>query len=55
VGWIFQGILARPDGSRVLKTLEKVAGVLSIEDANILGKDQAKKLLLEAGSDFYQL
>ena len=55
VGWIFQGILARPDGSRVLKTLEKVTGVLSIEDANILGRDQAKKLLLEAGSDFYQL
>lgn len=55
VGWIFQGILARPDGSRVLKTLERVTGVLSIEDAKTLGRDQAKKLLLEAGSDFYQL
>jgi len=54
-GWIFQGILARPDGSRVLKTLEKVNGVLSIKDAKTLGRDQAKKLLLEAGYDFYQL
>jgi hydroxymethylbilane synthase len=53
-GWTFRGLLARPDGLTVIKTLKTTHGALSIDDARALGKEQAEKLLLEAGPDFYR-
>ena len=54
MGWTFRGLLARPDGLTVIKTLERTHGSISIEGAKALGKDQAEKLLLDAGPDFYR-
>jgi hydroxymethylbilane synthase len=53
-GWTFRGLLARPDGLTVIKTFKTTHGALSIDDARALGKEQAEKLLLEAGPDFYR-
>ena len=52
--WSFRGLLARPDGLKVLRTCQTVANELSVEDAIKLGGECAQHLLEKAGPDFYQ-
>jgi hydroxymethylbilane synthase len=51
--WTFRGLLARPDGSRVLKTSAVLPGDCSKSDAEALGKKLGLELLAEAGPHFY--
>lgn len=51
--WTFRGLLARPDGSRVLKTSAVVPGDCSKSFAAALGTKMGLELLSEAGPRFF--
>lgn len=54
-GWRFEGLLARPDGSRVIRERQHSDKKdLSIEEASTIGTTTAEKIMEEAGLDFYQ-
>ncbi|MFQ6630024.1 hypothetical protein Gotur_007555 [Gossypium turneri] len=48
---IFKGLVASPDGTRVLETSRK--GVYAFEDMVMMGKDAGKELLSRAGPGFF--
>ncbi|XP_065862215.1 porphobilinogen deaminase, chloroplastic isoform X2 [Euphorbia lathyris] len=48
---IFRGLVASPDGTRVLETSRK--GSYAIDDMILMGKDAGKELLLQAGPGFF--
>jgi hydroxymethylbilane synthase len=52
-GWVFRGLLARPDGKQVLRASEILSEDCSIEDAVEVGARIGSELLLKAGSNFY--
>ncbi len=52
--WTFVGLLARPDGSKLLRSSHNMPRNLSRKDAKNIGEACAKQLVEEAGVDFYQ-
>jgi len=52
--WTFQGMLARPDGSKVLRSVSSAPNCISMNEGKELGEACAKHLLEKAGPDFYQ-
>ncbi|KAL3508269.1 hypothetical protein ACH5RR_027670 [Cinchona calisaya] len=48
---IFRGLVASPDGTRVLETSRK--GPYALEDMILMGKDAGKELLSKAGPGFF--
>ena len=53
--WVLRGLLARPDGSKVLRIRQTVPrDSISVKEAQELGQKCALELLQEAGSGFYQ-
>ncbi|XP_021899684.1 porphobilinogen deaminase, chloroplastic [Carica papaya] len=48
---IFKGLVASPDGTRVLETTRK--GPYALEDMILMGKDAGKELLSQAGPGFF--
>lgn len=48
---IFRGLVASPDGTRVLETSRK--GLYALEDMLMMGKDAGKELLSRAGPGFF--
>jgi hydroxymethylbilane synthase len=54
--WVFHGLLATPDGSRIMREERTVKDqTLSVEEAARLGTCVAEEILLQAGPDFYKL
>lgn len=53
--WNFQGLLTRPDGSKLIQTSRTYEneGIISLERAEEIGRDHARELLSKAGTDFY--
>ena len=53
--WNFQGLLTRPDGSKLIHTSRTYEneGIMPLERAEEIGRDHAKELLSKAGADFY--
>ena len=56
--WQFRGLLAHPNGTRVIRICETITTScrkgFTIEEARNLGNNCAQKLLEEAGSEFYR-
>ena len=50
--WTFQGLLARPDGSKVVRE-SQTTDIVSVEAAAKLGRHVAETILQKAGKDFY--
>ena len=53
--WTFQGLLTRPDGSKLVDTSNTYQneGIMPLERAEEIGLVHAKELLDKAGNDFY--
>lgn len=51
--WIFKGLLARPDGSKVVKTSCTLSADCSVQEAIQVGQNCGKDLMQQAGSRFY--
>lgn len=53
--WTFQGLLTRPDGSKLVNTSRTYEneGIMPLERAEEIGLIHAKELLSKAGADFY--
>ncbi|GAV72259.1 Porphobil_deam domain-containing protein/Porphobil_deamC domain-containing protein [Cephalotus follicularis] len=49
---LFRGLIASPDGTRVLETSRK--GLFALEDMILIGKDAGAELLSRAGPGFFQ-
>jgi hydroxymethylbilane synthase len=52
--WTFQGMLARPDGSKVLRSIMNAPTCISMNEGRELGMACAKHLLENAGPEFYK-
>ncbi|CAB9514643.1 Porphobilinogen deaminase [Seminavis robusta] len=54
--WVFQGLLARPDGTKVIRRVERctITESTSEEVARGVGQSVAEQILEEAGPDFYK-
>jgi hydroxymethylbilane synthase len=51
--WVFRGLLARPDGTQVLKVRKEVSGECTSGEAAELGEQAGLEILAQAGSHFY--